>query len=307
MLHRVALTAFACMLLAVMGTACDTGAGDEATLVSPPRSSVTPHLPMPDPCPTCDGVFLTGDAADFNVCAVNPGSDDDHDGVSDVCEYKIAYAFAPRLYMSPTDNDTSREPYWAVKKALTPNRLVIMYMFAYHRDTGGWPYGHNGDSEFAHCAVEYDWSDHRWKLLTCRLSAHYQTPNDHTITYTWEQLQYTTDSYGYHNRDNPVIWVSRDKHANYANQDECRRWISQDNCGDDVLGPLFEVVGSRNIGSPQVQFKDCVTSVNVAKYPGMECFWSYAPGHDGKFAGWMGEGGDTPYRDILTSEGWLTQ
>lgn len=75
-----------------------------------------PMLPLGDPCPSCDGIFLTGNAADHVQCILSPSQDADHDGVDDLCEFKIAQAFAPELVFHSNETRTSRETYWAVHR-----------------------------------------------------------------------------------------------------------------------------------------------------------------------------------------------
>ncbi len=70
-----------------------------------------------DPNPLAPGIFLGTDINEVQ-CAITNG-DVDLDGVVDYCEWVIASQFAPMLATSPTDEDLTREPYWAARSVTT--------------------------------------------------------------------------------------------------------------------------------------------------------------------------------------------
>lgn len=83
-----------------------TGEGDAGTM-----ATMQDPCPMPGQSPECDGVFLTRGASDWGSCALAPGYDGDGDGVDDLCEFRVAEAFAPQLYVSQSEQARIRESY----------------------------------------------------------------------------------------------------------------------------------------------------------------------------------------------------
>ena len=291
-------------LVAIFPLLLFAACGEQASRIVSPDMSAGTDGTITDPCPGCEGIFLTGAGADWSICT-GGGGDADYDLVNDLCEHKLAIEFAPLMYTSPTDGDLSRETYWAAQISNDPldvQTIMIVYLLGYHRDAGLG--GHNGDSEWIQLRVKYDDSDGRWKLVEGYYSAHFLSETDKTQRYHYSELQYDEDAvYGPRYRDYPIVWVAKDKHANYATR--CRVLFSGDDCRDNTEGPRVEAYWDRNIGSDVRRTIDCVSSVGGAQYPGYECFWTYAPGHEGKFAGWLAEGGVTPYREILNALGWI--
>jgi len=122
-------------------------------------ASVAPMATISDPCPTCTGIFLTRGGYSWDVCYIAPGGDADRDHIDDGCEAQLAVAFAPELRLSYTDDDVSRETYWAVGMSDDPDldrTLRIFYALGYHQDTGISPFRHKGDSEFVELHVTFD-------------------------------------------------------------------------------------------------------------------------------------------------------
>lgn len=233
-----------------------------------------------------------------------PWGDRDNDALDDGCENELAMAFAPDLMLHPQDGDPRRETYYIARTSTRDiaRAVDIMYLLGYYNDPGfapGWWtfFEHTGDSEFIEITVQYSPSENRWFLTDAVLSAHWNTINDRTRSFIHTELQYVkpdgtvvTGAW----RRQPLVWASKDKHANGISRSDCRNFLSQDTCeGNNVVSPVY-VDFSRNIGSFHDPLQDCVSS--VASEPGIECFWDTAWE---KFAGWQGTGGDTPYWEIL--------
>ena len=280
-----------------------------------PASAHRPQLGIDavitDPCPGCTGVFLTGAAADFDVCTLSPSTDVDRDSVDDRCEYNLALAFSPEMFVSPQDDDPSRETYWVAQRSSDPfltNAISVFYLLGYHQDTGH-PSGHWGDSEFIELVIRFDstLSDPiagtagRWVLQNALYSAHYQTLGDRTTRYSYNDLEYPVGKY----RDNPIVWVAEDKHANYNHQSSCWSPLTpEDRCNTNVSIGRVEVLSGRNLGSEWARFKNCVYSSLPASqgYLGIECLWTRGD----TFAGWRdGAEGVKPYGDILYEFGYF--
>lgn len=261
-----------------------------------------------DPCTSCVGIYLSGDANSWNTCYVAPGGDGDTDHIDDSCEAQLAAAFAPELAFSYTDDDISRETYWAVGMSDDPTlnqTLRIFYALGYHSDTGLNPYQHEGDSEFVELHVRFDptlttgGTSGRWVLQKALLSAHWKSSANRTGYYNWDQFRYPTGS-----RDHPRIWVAEDNHANYKSSSDCWSVITpEDVCSEDT--PLLErasVVATRNLGSQWAQFINCTYSSQPTVYTGIECFWNRTD----TFAGWYGNAsGVEPYGQILYDFSWF--
>lgn len=277
------------------------GACDETNPLDPAISTqFGTQAVMIDPCPTCNGVFLTGAAADLNRCVTSPSADADWDIVDDLCELKIAQAFAPQLNMHPYDGYKTREPYWAARRS-GPHDIQVMYMFAYHSDRD-----HYGDSEFIQITVRFDSTDNangqiagRWKLEEAFYSAHFLTPGDESHAYHWTQLQYPGGNW----QDHPITWIAKGKHANYESQYACNIGVfGADTCEGNVPDGRLEIYPDRNIGSFERKLKNCVLSTVGPPYTGQECFWET----NRQFWGWWGTGGTVMnYGEILQRGGWF--
>ncbi len=260
----------------------------------------TPMQPAQDPCPTCNGIFLTRSAASWYYCTAGRVLDADVDGVDDSCEFDVAQAFAPQLYISPNDGDPRRQTYWVAR--LFPGlgqSLEIMYLLGYYNDTG--TLGHEGDSEWISLVVNWDAEAERWMFVSMTLSAHWGTGNNQTGTYyayeVWYPAQNGTPLNWGQSRKYPLVWASKGKHANYRDQGECNWWQSGDTCSDNVPADRVEVIRERNLGATTHRLVDCTYS---SVYAGVECFWTGSV-----FRGWQLQGGDTPYKDILSAYGWM--
>jgi hypothetical protein len=86
-----------------------------------------------DPNPRAPGVFL-GSGVTPDNCIMGGYTDADQDGLGDLCEEQLSYAFLPELYYYSGD-DVRREPYW-VARGLNGDRVRIGYLFSYYRDLG---------------------------------------------------------------------------------------------------------------------------------------------------------------------------
>lgn len=293
----------------LIGIAACTDSGQD--LIAPQYSSgggkpgPTTQTTLSDPCPSCVGIFLTGDATDWNTCFLAPGGDSDGDHVDDSCEHQVALAFAPELMISPTDDAPGRETYYVVQVSDNPTlhqSLRIFYALGYHHDTGvGGPTGswsHHGDSEFIEITVTFNetlttgGTNGRWVLTDALLSAHYGAPNDRTNRYTANQLAYPTGV-----QDHPRVWVAEDNHANYPSKKSCQGLFTvEDVCAENISAGRVDVIWSRNLGSEWAPLVNCTQSVQPTVYWGIECFWNRGD----TFAGWVdGAPRVTGYADIL--------
>lgn len=259
----------------------------------------------PDPSPLAPGIWLGYRNTPGRCFLAVPGEtgsgDVDHDAMVDSCEEYVSYAFRPMLRTTPGDLDLSRESYWqafycgAVVNCFTGGgwEARIIYLLGYHEDNGdnngcpefagfGWCNGHPGDSEFVVLDVHYNAVTQHWELYNAFLSAHYNDTGDSSAWATASAFSYPETSLGY-----PRVWVSLDKHGNYASQSDCEDGgtLNEDTCAGGLDSGRFEVPSglswaSGNIGSARVKFKDQVSSV-TGLGTGTEYFWS-----DIRFCGW---------------------
>ncbi len=131
-------------------------------------------------------------------------------------------AFGPELYYDRFDN-VRGEPKWAAMLS-SEFTVRVFYALAYYRDLGpvvdvclqvgdDWfdCFPHWGDSEVIVLDVTYDFETDHWVLSELHLSRH--TSTDH---YGASSFTYTDKLFGY-----PRIFVSRQKHANYRNDEDC--------------------------------------------------------------------------------------
>lgn len=127
--------------------------------------------PFTDPCPTCDGVFITSYSPES--CYANAGNDPDSDDLDNACEYNLATAFAPQLIVQRGCNyDYTVSParmggeYFYAVQGRQGGGVRIAYLPAYYRDCGavvspcqyepfGFCDGHTGDSEFVFIDISY--------------------------------------------------------------------------------------------------------------------------------------------------------
>jgi hypothetical protein len=115
----------------------------------------------PDPFPEAPGIFVGNLLSDDN-CLGAGWSDYDLDGLADLCEEQLAWAFRPELsYFS--EDYVDREPRW-VARPLGTDSVRIGYLFSYYRDMGDNQLGggHWGDSERLWVDLWYDSGTKHW-------------------------------------------------------------------------------------------------------------------------------------------------
>ncbi len=266
-----------------------------------------------DPAPTAAGIFI-GHAFTPDFCS--SGTDLDQDGLSDLCEERLSWAFAPELYYWGYD-DIRREAYWAARPSGVDN-VVIAYLPSYYRDHGSNTYvcslppplhhpscdGHNGDSEMMLLTVYYKYETEHWILGEAAYSAHgsYNMYSRGNKAYP-SVLEYPGRKGGY-----PRAWVSMGKHANYATRAQCNGggFVGTDDCTANNSAVRLEWSAYWNVGSSNHPIINCVVSrVPSYEYYGsgrQECFWTGS-----EFSGWIPDnvGGDRadPYGPQLRAAG----
>jgi hypothetical protein len=264
-----------------------------------------------DPAPSAPGIFV-GHAFTPDFCS--SGTDLDQDGLSDFCEERLSWAFAPELYYWAND-DIRREAYWAARPG-GQDDVIIAYLPAYYRDHGSNTYtcslpfhpsscdGHNGDSELILLTVYYEYQTEHWVLGEAALSQHGDLSVYTRGTKAYPSiLQYPDRKGGY-----PRVWVSMGKHANYGTRNRCNEGgtLGTDDCTANNAAVRLEWSAYWNIGSHAHPLINCVVSRDPTyEYYGNgrhECFWT---GSD--FAGWVPDniGGDraSSYGPQLTAAG----
>ncbi|MEO7361323.1 MAG: hypothetical protein ABI120_13410 [Gemmatimonadaceae bacterium] len=187
-----------------------------------------------------------------------PSTDVDSDGVDDNCEVSLAAAFAPGLRESVGEcnwdaglNRLGGEYYYKVRRPIgATDRIRIAYMPAYYRDCGTAP--HNGDTEFIGVDVKYESNSvggNTWKFAGAFLSAHCGSPlpylnigsADPNCRY-WGRDKWDASGAYVDGRAGgaPIVWVSKEKHANYYSLSHCNNsWSGLVNL--DVCHASFEV------------------------------------------------------------------
>ncbi len=231
------------------------------------------------------------------------GGDSDGDGLNDRCEFDVAHAFAPVLKFDPGD-DTTRDEYYVVMPG-SGSRIMIFYAFGYHRDHG-YAFGlgsHNGDSEFL-VFETFPPTDNNdpWRLSRAYLSAHRGetfagNDVDSSVLVFGSTLQT-----GWEGR--PLIWVAKNKHANYVSQIACDSGAGTlDDCDNNTVTGWFWVYENGNLGQSDSRTYDragcAVPSRSISNE--RECYWEW--GH--KFLGWQewdGKG-STSYHYLLSDFG----
>lgn len=256
----------------------------------------------------------------YNDCvSPNITTDADFDGLDDTCEKNLATAFNPQLVLHSSDN-TLREPAYAANRrgGIGSKVVGIMYMLSYWEDLGGFggvkpvaSAAHHGDSEFVDFNVEE--SGGIWRLNDAYLSAHRDEHIPGNVGFP--RLDYSgvvnagAMEYPGVYRGRPRIWVSVDKHANYASNYLCNHGNPWDSCAsaapaiffDDALA--WSDLQGRNVGSAASPMMDGVASQVPGSRPGTEYYWS----HVKHFWGWNGSGTEdksTPYWLILGAFGY---
>jgi hypothetical protein len=242
------------------------------------------------------------------------GTDSDHDGIDDYCEYRLAYNFRPEMVYWRYDGGVEGEPYYAVQRVTAdypdnidtydPYPFRIMYLLAYYEDYGSGCYwwipppwsqcywGHRGDSEFVVVDVVYDADSQHWTLQAARGSAHYLGFTNRTIYLPPADLEFP-DRYGWY----PRYYVSVDKHANYESRDVCNS-AGVDEClaPAETFRPVVTLtnnIGSKPFPAADIPFNvlgnqwTCVQSRDDYRrqylgFDRLECFWR----PDYFFGGW---------------------
>ena len=187
-------------------------------------------------------------------------SDDrDRDGLSDRLEQRLAVESMPAIHQFAEDGQVDRCPEPVPRPVLfraRPRRtessvdlehVVITYVLLYSRDCGA--LGHEGDAEPFSVFLARDGATARWQVISAQAVAHRGTP--------FEQV---TSGSG---RD---IWVSRDKHANFAAFDGCGE-RDADVCSRS--GPSAPVAAWLNVGEPGARLSDDLGDV-AAVFAGRE-------------------------------------
>ena len=216
--------------------------------------------------------------------------DADTDGFKDSCEFALAAAFAPELKVQLLDQDATMETYWAASP-ISSTEIRIFYALGYHRDMGAG--AHIGDSEFI--VVE---GSHRggetWRTERVYLSAHWGTQISRS-----EWVSPLNILFAYSRPLAPVVWVAKDKHANYRSLSACNSGtILPDTCFDSpwYWVQATAVLSNANLGRLSDNIVNCVFSrIGAPTYIGQECFWNAQD-----FTGWYGvASGSTPYQTSL--------
>lgn len=262
------------------------------------------HPALNDPSSTSAGIWL-GDTISPHTCfadyAVGSAfTDADKDWLSDRCEAALAYAFAPVLQFSGLEQCPGGEPYWAAKYFPTPGVVRIAYLPAYYVDCGPdgslfpptYSSGHFGDSEFMSVEVAFNPVTHHWEFRRMWLSAHYGGATDHS---GWVSAPGTI--FPYHPLTRPLVFVSADKHGNYASLDACS-WeigpgVYHETCDQGAYLVRMPTKSTHNLGSPFGP-KGCVAAeyAGLANDGRLECF--YTPRSGECFAGWIAVQCDAP-------------
>ncbi len=212
--------------------------------------------PDPDPFPGAKGYWLGSNVTPGRCYAKhNPNVvDRDKDWLDDNCEYQLAFAFRPYLYIHPFDACPDGEPYWAVKLFDDQywgggDMIRIAYMPAYYSDCGA--FGHAGDSEFIRFTIDWDHRTRHWVLVHTFLSAHDGKLTEASSYNGWEEMFYPDGS---QTRRAPKVYVARDKHANYRSHAACD-WaaFTYDECAGVYYGRMA-ILTHRNAGSRHVDF-----------------------------------------------------
>ncbi|MBI2570513.1 MAG: hypothetical protein HYV63_26220 [Candidatus Schekmanbacteria bacterium] len=208
-------------------------------------------------------------------CTAAAVVDNDHDTLDDDCEFKLAYAFQPRLVFDNLEWAEDRRPYWAVKPTGTRSARIF-YALSYFREMDTVPGWHYGDTEFIVVQVEWKESD-RWQVRSLFTSAHYA----HTDDSGWADL---SDVHWYgETLGRPFIFVALAKHANYVQLAECRHVDplngdpSADWCDDDGAEEDVQIFANRNLGN----YHDPLNGTTAVTYDGnTEHFWGPNWGND---------------------------
>jgi hypothetical protein len=250
--------------------------------------------PGPDPSPNSPGEWLGEDFSD-DVC-IGGSTDLDGDELGDLCELRLAEAFAPEMvtwsrHDGGTAEDIGGERYWAARyvNEISPfaGMVMLVYMPAYYHDLGDPESGltaHPGDSEIIVLYVRYNAATQHWVLKAAHLSHHttygYEGSN-FTNPNSSASMEYSGRAGGY-----PRVWVAKFKHANYSTRSNCTSggFGGLDHCDTYQYSAKwrFPVYSHHNVGSYSTQFLNCVQA-EFRTGDHAECMWATT----GKFRGWL--------------------
>lgn len=241
-----------------------------------------------EPCASCDGLALGSITNEADCVNTSGRSDADLDGIWDLCEFRLADSFKPDFYWDSGDGTLGREPYFAVARLYGIGGVPtyrIFYAIGYYED-GGTPIthtdSHHGDSEFVAIDVQFDGTSGRWFTSQVFLSAHFGEPLVNWSRW-FDQSELTWS--GTHYRGRPIVWVAKEKHANYVSQSECERMFSEPPhqvCNGLLPGSLL-LTEAKNLGSSSHHLVDGVGSAYPSSHTGTEYFWTGS-----FFCGWTG-------------------
>lgn len=246
--------------------------------------------PGPDPYPEEPGAWLGLEFTD-DMC-IGGGNDNDFDGVTDLCELRLAEAFAPRMIVTNgLGENVNGEWYWAVRST-SSSSVLILYLPAYYEDLGKATFpvhadSHHGDSEAIALEATYNAATGHWLLVEANYSQHggYQTFDSPGNGFPY-LLNYSERDGSF-----PDVWVSKYKHANYANAYDCNTGgaFGFDVCvsPQNTVATRFPIYENHNLGSNSYRFKNCVQSEFDYSRLGTECFWLNVPSSFYTFDGWI--------------------
>ncbi len=182
--------------------------------------------------------IAAGSGAEQNSAAPAKAGDRDRDGLDDRLELQLATRHLPALHQYAADGERDQclapDPrpilFRARPARIAPPREVvgITYVLLYAEDCGG--LGHRGDSEAFTLFLARD-AGQDWRPVGAIAVAHQGTEA--------ERLS-VGDGHG--------IWISRNKHANYATLEACAdNDLANDMCAADGPGPRVRLL---NVGEP---------------------------------------------------------
>lgn len=206
-------------------------------------------------------LLLAFPAAGTPVASLN---DNDYDGIDDGLEQQLAEQFLPQIrynWHEACDDVPSPRPilyrlrHGSANGVIEPDYIVINYVRLYDWDCGvpAWP-GHRGDNE--PFLVFLRRVNGNWTFSTMSAMNHGGTP-------------YENPSYSFE----PVLWVSKNKHANYAELSKCDGNGGVDYCSAD--GPTYAHT-LYNVGEPNAR----LITILDAVYAG---WWNDAVWNDSSF------------------------
>jgi hypothetical protein len=286
------------LVLTILLTAC---AEEPTGPTRPPKPSLAtdaycalyPWICSPsteDPAPNAIGYYGGGAITDQHCAGESGGTTDlDQDGLADDCEHWLALKFAPKMLYDRAD-DVRRESYWAAKP-IKIGLVRVFYALGYYFDLGTTAdcyinislcEGHSGDSEWVTFDLKYNRSTQHWYLYAGQLSAHeYIYPLTPSTSGWIPWLTYPDRAGGY-----PLIFVARQKHANYPTREICNDGsvFGSDDCESNDQSFRPDVLASRNLGSNGYRLLNKVASTysfyqNPVRY---EYMWSSS-----YFFGWQ--------------------